>query len=155
MDINSNLKSKCFTAGRNHWLPDYVSIHSISESPIELCNIDSENSYHFVIDRDGKVYEMVEHYDTAWSNGNTVVDKDERHYSNSNFFIVRQRKTSANFYTLSVAVVEGNNINKQQSEALRLLLRHVKHLLNEIYGISNYNVSNLILNYSEVPVKSV
>ena len=67
-----------------------------------LCNPKAEASAHFVVAKDGRITQLVDIKDTAWGNGTSVKSDSKVFYGKSTLEVVRDRKTNANYYTISI-----------------------------------------------------
>lgn len=132
--------------GRNGWKPDMIVSHitegSFNGAVSWLCNPDSGASSHFVVAKDGRITQLVELEDTSWCNGTStdLVKKPNLHYSKSTLAKVRDRKTNANYYTVSIEhegfSTEGKGrLEPKQLEATIWLHKHIRAEVNRIYGV--------------------
>lgn len=137
-------QSPNITKGRNGWKPDIISCH-ITEGNYAgavgwLLNPTSEVSAHFVVSKTGEITQLVSLEDTAWCNGTSTTPSDSKFYSNSNLKTVRDRKTSANYYTVSIEH-EGfykdtqGMLTQAQLTATVELIAHIRSEVKRIYGI--------------------
>ena len=62
----------------------YTGMQSIGESIKRLCNSKFKVSSHYIIDRDGKIYQLVEDLKIAWHAGKSKWDK----FNNLNEFSI-------------------------------------------------------------------
>ena len=90
---------------RNGWKPDMIVNHITAGSTAAgalatLCNPAREASAHFVVDKDGTVYQLVALDRAAWANGTSNVATDNRYYGRSKLAAVRDRRVNANLYTI-------------------------------------------------------
>jgi len=144
MTIRTTKKSPNKNTGRNSWKPDIIVCH-ISEGYYEsgcdwLCNPTSQASTHYFVGKKGEVSQLVDLKDTAWGNGTTTTAGDSRYYGNSTIQAVRQRKTSANYYTISIEH-EGfykdskGSLTEAQLSATVELIQHIIKEVKNIFGI--------------------
>lgn len=136
-------QSPNYTQGRNGYKPDIIVCH-ITEGAFDgavswLTNKQSEASAHFVVSKTGKVIQLVNLEDTAWCNGTSTVASDSRYYGKSYIAAVRNRKTNANYCTISIefegysATDKGALPAAQQTAAIELI-KHIKSEVKRIYG---------------------
>ena len=130
--------------GRNGWKPDMIVCH-ITEGSYEgsiswLCNPASKASAHFVVGRDGRITQLVELTDTAWCNGTSTDPNSSVYYGKSSLEAVRERKTNANYYTISIEhegyySQTGGNLTSAQLTATIDLIKYIRSEVKRIYGI--------------------
>lgn len=92
--------------GRNDWKPDMIVCH-ITEGAYNgavswLCNPNAQASAHFVVAKDGRITQLVDLKDGAWCNGTSTDPASNVYYGKSTLQAVRERKTNANYYTVSI-----------------------------------------------------
>lgn len=92
---------------RYGWKPDRIVNHITAGSTAAgalatLCDPKREASAHFVIDKDGAIYQLVALDRAAWANGTSISPSDSRYYGHSTLAVVRNRCTNANYYTISI-----------------------------------------------------
>jgi N-acetyl-anhydromuramyl-L-alanine amidase AmpD len=135
------------TKGRNGWKPDMIVSH-ITEGGFNgavswLCNPNSGVSAHFVVAKDGKITQLVELTDTAKANGTSVDLKGKNpkmHYSLSTLSKVKDRKTNANYYTISIehegfSSEANGRLEPKQLEASIWLHKYIIQEVKRIYRI--------------------
>lgn len=143
--MNINYKSSPnFTKGRSNWKPDIIVCHitdgNYNGAVSWLCNTQSQVSAHFVVSRKGEITQLVNLKDTAWANGTSLSSSDKRFYGNSNLLAVRERKTNANSYTISIET-EGfsgstkGSLTEAQNNAIIELIKYIRNEIKSIYGI--------------------
>lgn len=91
---------------RKGWTPDMIVLH-VTEGYYEgakswLCNPDSGTSSHFVTARDGRYEQLVDLDKAAWCNGTSTDPNKKYYYNRSTNALVRERKTNANYYSISI-----------------------------------------------------
>lgn len=128
---------------RSGWTPDMIVCH-IAEGTYDgtigwLCNPASQTSAHFVVGKDGRVAQLVPLEQAAWCNGTSTSANDKRYYGKSTLEAVRERKTNANYYTISIEH-EGywkdghGKLTAAQQEATVELIRHIRAEIKRLYG---------------------
>lgn len=137
-------KSSPNKMSRNGWKPDMIVSH-IAEGTYDgtiswLCNPKSQASAHFVISKKGEITQLVDIREAAWGNGTSTDSKKNNHYSKSSLKIVRDRKTNANYYTISIEHEGFYNQGKgkltpEQLEATIWLHKYIIDEVKNIYGI--------------------
>lgn len=137
-------KSSPNKMSRNGWKPDMIVSH-IAEGTYDgtiswLCNPKSQASAHFVVSKNGEITQLIDLKEAAWGNGTSTDPKKNNHYSKSSLKIVRDRKTNANYYTISIEH-EGfykdsyGALTPEQLEATIWLHRYIINEVKKIYGI--------------------
>ena len=91
---------------REGWKPDMIVLH-VCEGTFEgskswLCNPASGASAHFVSGINGELEQLVDLDKAAWCNGTSIKPEFSSYYGNSTLQAVRNRKTNANYYTISI-----------------------------------------------------
>ncbi len=122
------------------WIPDVVVCHITEGSYIGavswLKNPKAQASAHFVVSRKGEITQLVDLRDTAWANGTsytpTIIE-------GSTAKIVRERKTNANAYTVSIEhegvyAKTGGSLTEEQEKATVYLIEYINEELKKIYG---------------------
>lgn len=105
-----------------------------------LCNPDSGASAHFVVARDGRITQLVDLTDTAWGNGTSTIPTESKYYGNSTIAAVRERKTNANYYTISIEH-EGifkethGQLTEVQLQVTKELIMWIRSEVQRLYGI--------------------
>lgn len=126
-------KSPNFYKGRNGYTPDMIVCH-LTEGAFDgsvswILNKESQVSYHFIVAKDGRIVQAVDLMDGAWGNG-TNNSSDSYGNQFSTLALVRERKTNANYYTISIGF-EGKQaeskgvLTPQQLEAAVWLIEHI------------------------------
>jgi N-acetyl-anhydromuramyl-L-alanine amidase AmpD len=140
-------------AGRDGWKPDTIVCH-ITEGAYAgavewLCNPQSAASAHFVVAQDGRVTQLVSIEDTAWCNGTTSDPTQTSYFGKSTLKTVRDRKTNANFYTVSVehegiwATTKGKLTVKQLGTTIDLIAwirSEVKRIYNVVIPLDREHI---------------
>lgn len=129
--------------GRNGWKPDMIVSHitegSYTGAVSWLSNPASKASSHFVISKQGEITQLVDITDTAWTNGTSITEGRNTHYSKSSLKKVRDRKTNANYYTVTIEH-EGRHheangaLTPKQLEASIWLHKHIRAEVKRLYG---------------------
>lgn len=129
--------------GRNGWKPDMIVNHITAGSTAvgalaTLCNPAREASAHFVVDKDGTVYQLVALDRAAWANGTNNTVTDNRYYGRSTLNTVRMRRVNANLYTISIehVCVSGGTLTAAQLAASIELHRYIIAEIKRIYGVT-------------------
>lgn len=130
--------------GRKGWKPDIIVCH-ITDGNFEgavswLCNSASKASAHFVVSRKGEITQLVDLKNTGWANGTATNASDKRYYGKSTLKSVRDRKTNANYYTVSIETEGFSTTTKGaltdiQKIAIIELIKHIRLEIKKIYGI--------------------
>lgn len=137
-------KSSPNKMSRNGWKPDMIVSHitegSYAGAVSWLCNPKSGASAHFVVSKKGEITQLVDIREAAWCNGTSTDPKKNNHYSKSSLKIVRDRKTNANYYTISIEHEGFYNQGKgkltpEQLEATIWLHKYIIDEVKKIYGI--------------------
>ena len=128
---------------RNGWKPDMIVNHITAGSTAAgalatLCNPAREASAHFVVDKDGTVYQLVALDRAAWANGTSNVVTDNRYYGRSKLAAVRGRQVNANLYTISIehVCVSGGALTAGQLAASIDLHRYIIGEVKRLYGVA-------------------
>jgi len=130
--------------GRNGWKPDMIVCHitegSYSGAVSWLCNPASEASAHFVVAQDGRITQLVPLTDSAWCNGTSTSAARNTYYGKSTLAAVRERKTNANYYAVSIehegvyAKTKGK-LTDVQLKATTELIAYIRKEVKRIYGV--------------------
>ena len=128
---------------RYGWKPDRIVNHITAGSSAAgalavLCDPAREVSAHFVVDKDGTVYQLVALDRAAWANGTSTTPSDSRYYGRSTLAAVRNRCTNANYYTISIehVCVSGGELTAEQLAASIELHRYIIAEVNRLYGVT-------------------
>ena len=129
-------------SSRKGWKPDMIVCHITDGSYAGAvgwhCNEASGVSSHFVVSRQGEVTQIVPLNMMAWCNG-TTTNGDYRDCKYSTLKTVRDRKTNANYYTVSIET-EGyysktyGALTDVQLDTLVDLILHIRKEIKEMYG---------------------
>lgn len=130
--------------GRNGWKPDMIVCHitegSYAGAVSWLTNPASKASAHFVVAKDGRITQLVELTDGSWCNGTSTDPNSKVYYGKSTLKKVKERKTNANYYTVSIEH-EGiwsqgkGKLTDAQLAATIELIKHIRAEVKRIYGI--------------------
>lgn len=130
-------------SGRGGWKPDIIVSHITAGSTAAgalatLCNPAREASAHFVVDKDGTVYQLVSLDRAAWGNGTGGIVTDNRYYGRSKLGAVRTRRVNANLYTISIehVCVSGGTLTAAQLAASIELHRYIIAEVKRLYGVT-------------------
>ena len=128
---------------RGGWKPDMIVNHITAGSTAAgalatLCDPAREASAHFVVDRDGTVYQLVALDRAAWANGTSSTLTDNRYYGRSKLELVRNRRVNANLYTVSIehVCVSGGALTQAQLAASVALHRYIIGEVKRLYGVT-------------------
>lgn len=140
MNIVYHFSPNC--GSRNGWKPDMIVNHITAGSTAAgalatLCDPNREASAHFVIDKDGAVYQLVAIDRAAWANGTSNVATDNRYYGRSKLAAVQDRRVNANLYTISIehVCVSGGTLTTEQLAASVELHRYIIGEVKRLYGV--------------------
>lgn len=91
---------------RNGWKPDMIVLH-VCEGTYQgsiswLCNPNSGTSSHYVTGKNGELDQLVDLDKASWCNGTAVTEGAMYDYRRSTNRLVRERRTNANYYTISI-----------------------------------------------------
>ncbi len=122
--------------------PDMICCHC-TDAPIGsvvnwFMNPDSEVSAHFAVSKAGKIHSFVPLERAAWCNGtNTTDPAAHNHYSRALSELVRQRRTNANFYTVSIEFEdwETGDLTEKQYQAGLWLMRFIAEKMKVLFGV--------------------
>ncbi len=88
------------------WVPDVIVCHIAEGTYLGTIaweqNPASRVSSHFIVAKDGRVAQMVDIRDTAWCNATSTNPADSIYYGYATARLVKERKTNANFFTVSI-----------------------------------------------------
>ena len=91
---------------RYGWQPDMIVIHvcegTFNGSVNWLCNPASGTSSHFVTGKNGELEQLVDLDKASWCNGTSITAGATYDYRRATNRLVRERKTNANYYTISI-----------------------------------------------------
>lgn len=144
-------------SSRNGYKPDMIVNHitageTASSALNWFANPEVEVSAHFVIDKDGSIYECVPIECCAWANGTSTTSKDARYYGKSSLTLVRNRKTNTNYYTISIEHVNagGGKLTEPQLTASIQLHKYIIAEVKRLYGVTIPVDREHIVGHSEV-----
>ncbi len=130
--------------GRNGWKPDMIVCHitegSYNSAVSWLCNPAAEASAHFVVAKDGRITQLVDLKDGAWCNGTSTDPASKVYYGKSTLQAVRDRKTNANYYTVSIehegvwAESKGKLTDAQKAATIELI-QYIRSEVKSIFGV--------------------
>ncbi len=146
---------------RYGWKPDRIVNHITAGSTAAgalatLCDPKREASAHFVIDKDGAIYQLVALDRAAWANGTSISPSDSRYYGHSTLAVVRNRCTNANYYTISIehVCVSGGALTPEQLTASIELHRYIITEVKRLYGVTIPATREYIVGHSEINPKT-
>ena len=158
-ECNTNIKQRPSSnyGSRNGWKPDMIVNHITAGSTATgaiatLCDPNREASAHFVIDKDGAVYQLVALDRAAWANGTSTSPSDSRYYGHSTLAAVRDRCTNANYYTVSIehVCVSGGALTPEQLAASIELHRYIIAEVKRLYGVTIPATREYIVGHCEI-----
>jgi len=122
--------------------PDMIVDHITAGSNVtsainEFTNNDRASS-HFIVDNyTGTIYQCVDIRNAAWGNGTSVEATSNKFYGHSTLEKVRNRKTNANYYTISIehVNVSGGVLTPVQLAATIELHKYIINEVKRIYGV--------------------
>ena len=142
---------------RYGWKPDRIVNHITAGSSAAgalavLCDPAREVSAHFVVDKDGTVYQLVALDRAAWANGTSTTPSDSRYYGRSALATVRNRCTNANYYTISIehVCVSGGELTAEQLAASIELHRYIIAEVRRLYGVTIPVSREYIIGHCEI-----
>ena len=129
--------------GRGGEIPIMIVNH-ITEGAVAgavswLCNPESKASAHFVVARNGDIYQLVDIRNGAWCNGTAIYNKGKYYYKNSTNSIVKGKAVNANLFTVSIEH-EGyfnkgkGTLTEEQYQSTLWLHRHIINEVKNKYG---------------------
>lgn len=128
---------------RGAWAPNIIVNHITAGDIVApaltwFANPAAQASAHFVVDKDGSIYQCVPIDKVAWGNGTSTNPKDSRFYGNAKIKSVRDRKVNANLYTVSIEHVNsgGGILTPPQLAASIELHKYIISEVKRIYGIA-------------------
>lgn len=143
MNITKKLSPNKYN-GRNGWKPDMIVCHitegSYAGAVSWLCNPASKASAHFVVAKDGRITQLVELTDSSWCNGTSTDPNSNVFYGKSTLKKVQERKTNANYYTVTIehegvwAQSKGKLTDAQLAATIELI-KYIRTEVKRIYGI--------------------
>ncbi|SDN15753.1 N-acetylmuramoyl-L-alanine amidase [Acetanaerobacterium elongatum] len=130
--------------GRFGWTPDMIVCH-ITDGAYDgaiatLCDPAMQRSSHFVVARDGRITQLVQIADGAWCNGTDTKPLANSYYGKSTLQAVRDRKTNANYYTISIEFegiwkeTKGRLTDVQLAAGIELI-KYIFAEVKRLYGI--------------------
>ncbi|WP_339060108.1 N-acetylmuramoyl-L-alanine amidase [Tepidibacillus marianensis] len=130
--------------GRKGWKPDMIVCHitegSYAGAVSWLCNPDAQASAHFVVAQDGRITQLVQLTDSSWCNGTSTDPSSKVYYGKSSLAAVRERKTNANYYTVTIehegiwAKTKGKLTDAQLAATIELIA-WIRSEVKRIYGV--------------------
>lgn len=161
MKINQRKSPNIYKGRRGH-KPDMIVSHitegSYAGAVSWLCNPVSKASSHFVVSRKGEITQLVSLEDSSWCNGTSVTSSSKIHYSKSSLPKVRNRKTNANYFTISIehegfSHESNGRLSPEQFEATVWLHKWIIAEVKRIYGIDiPVNREHLVGHYQVNPI---
>lgn len=144
-------------SSRQGWKPDMICCHQTSgaaKSAINwFINKESKVSAHYLVDKLGQIYSFVPIEEMAWANGTNTTDPElSYHYSKSKLQKVRERKTNANLYTVSIEFENDDTgiLTEPQYEAGLWLMKKIIKNLKEIYNVDFVADREHIIGHSDL-----
>lgn len=118
---------------------NHITEGNISGAVSWLCNPDSKASAHFVVAKNGDIYQLVDLRNGAWCNGTSIYSKGKYYYKRSTNSIVRGKAVNANLFTVSIEhegyYRDGQGaLSEEQYQATLWLHRHIINEVKSIYG---------------------
>lgn len=143
---------------RNGWKPDMIVLHvcegTFKGSVSWLCNPGSGTSSHYVTGKNGELEQLVDLDKASWCNGTSTTKGDKYDYRRSTNRLVRERKTNANFYTISIEN-EGYSYKDGFGKLTEAQYQTVLKLCREL--IAKYNIpvdrEHIVGHYEIAPVE--
>ncbi|MBQ7015202.1 MAG: N-acetylmuramoyl-L-alanine amidase [Clostridia bacterium] len=129
-------------SSRSGWIPDMICCHQTAGAASSAINwfqnSESKVSAHYLVDKKGNISNFVPLEKAAWANGTNTTDESlAYHYSKSKIEAVRERKTNANLYTVSIEFENDDTgiLTEPQYQAGLWLIKHIISELKRIYDI--------------------
>lgn len=126
---------------RHGWTPDMIVLHvcegSFNGSVSWLSNPKSGTSSHFVTGKNGELEQLVDLDKASWCNGTSIKEGAKYDYRRSTNRLVRERKTNANYYTISIEN-EGYSYKDGCGELTEAQYQTVLKLCKDL--IAKYNI---------------
>ena len=142
---------------RNGWTPDIIVFHvcegTYNGSISWLTNKDSGVSSHYVTSKNGEITQLVDLDKAAWCNGTSTVEGAKYDYRRATNSLVRQRKTNANYYTISIEN-EGYSYKDNYGKLTEKQYQAVLNLCKTL--IEKYNIPidrNHLIGHNEIVPK--
>lgn len=142
MLIKNKYNSPNHYNGRRGWKPDMIVCHVTAGDTYMstywwFMNPKAQTGSHFVVDKNGDIYQFNKLTDGAWCNGTSVNSKDKCFYGKATNHFVRERKTNANYYTYSIEFVDkdGAGITPQQIDSGIELIKYIREENKRLYGV--------------------
>ena len=130
---------------RSGWTPDMITCHICEGTYLGsvdwLCDYSSGVSAHFVVGKKGEIAQLVDMTKAAFANGTYVSSAKPAYYRNSSLATVRNRKTNANLYTISIEFEgfykkTGGDLTALQLNAGVELIKYIRDWVKTTYGIT-------------------
>lgn len=143
---------------RNGWKPDMIVLH-VAEGTFKgtvswCCNPNSGVSCHFVTGKNGEREQLVDLDMASWCNGTSTTKGDKYDYRRSTNRLVKERKTNANFYTISIEN-EGYSYKDGMGALTEKQYQTVLQICKEL--IAKYNIpvdrEHIVGHYEIAPVE--
>ena len=147
------------TRGRGGWIPDIIVNHITDGAfpgSIEwVTNPMAQVSYHYMVSRVGQITQCVGIRDTAWANGTSGSQNDNRSNSLSTLAAVRERSANANSFTISIGFEgrfheTGGALSSAQYNAALWLYTHIRSEVKNIWGTVIPICRNHIVGHFEI-----
>lgn len=146
--------------GRNGFKPDMIVCHvtacdSYMSTYHWFMNAKSQTASHFVVDKNGDVYQFVDLQNGAWCNGTSTTASDNRFYGKALNQAIKDRKTNANYFAYSIEFVDkdGAGITQAQINAGIDLIKYISAENKRLYGFEiPFDRQHIIGHYEVTPI---
>ena len=140
MNITKNLRGN-HTTGRNGHIPDVIMIHTTGSTQQQsvinaITNPNHIGSYHYIIDTNGDITQMVDIRNQAWHSGSRQDggNQDPQHSTNP---LIRNRRHNINLYSIGIGLVQLSNTGgiptDKQFKSLAWLIEHIRREVHVIF----------------------
>jgi len=142
MQIKATYNSPNHYNGRKGYKPDMIVCHVTAGDTFKstywwFLNPKAQTGSHFVVDKNGDVYQFNKLTDGAWCNGTSLTVGNKRYYGSATNPIVKSRRTNANYYTYSIEFVDkdGSGITQAQIDSGIELIKYIIAENKKLYGV--------------------
>lgn len=162
---DTKYKDGNYLKGRCGWTPGLITLHttdgSYQGSCDWFCNPAAGVSAHYVIGLNGEITQCVDIADTAYVNGTTNKNPDDkRYYKKATNPIVKARSVNANYYTVGIEIAGYYNkesdkcsmTEKQKSAAIELIADIVTEIKERYSSIIPLDRTRICGHYEVNPI---
>lgn len=142
MSLNIIQKPSKNYSSRNGYKPDMIVNHitagNTASSALNWFQSpnNQQSSAHFVVDKDGTIYQCVPIDKAAWAQGTSTNPSSNMYYGKSKLSLIQSRKTNCNYYSIGIEHVNagGGALTSSQLKSTIELHKYIISEVKRIYG---------------------